>query len=58
MKMGPQPLPSAAPMLAVQPSESAGNLLMPSMGEKEEVIGSKHGLMEREFHHYQPAKGL
>lgn len=47
MRMGPQPLPSAAPMRAVQASDSAGNLLIPSMGEKEEVTGSKHGLMER-----------
>lgn len=57
--MGPQPLPSAAPIqTAHQASESAGNLVIPSIGEKEEVTGSKHSLLGREFHHHKPDEGL
>lgn len=57
--MGPQPLLFAAPIQAVhQASESAGNLLIPSIGGKEEVRGSKYSLPERESHHHKPAKGL
>lgn len=57
--MGPQPLLSAAPIQAMhRASESAGNLLIPSIGGKEEVRGSKYSLPERESHHHKPAKGL
>lgn len=57
--MGPQSLLSAVPIQAVcWASDPAGNLLIPSIGEKEEITGSEHSLPGSEFHHHKPAEGL